>query len=113
MGWTNWRRIADHGICYIDVLDHDGPAVYELAVAGPRGGALQTVYVGETVNERSRIKSYAEIGSHLSKEIRDHLRNGWSLWYRAQAVADKHAAVVMQNRLLARFDYHWNIHRNR
>ena len=55
MGWTNWRKIAEKGTWCDDELDYDGPACYELAVGGPRGGDIRPVYVGETVNERTRV----------------------------------------------------------
>ena len=112
MGWTSWRKIAEGRTWFSEGLDHDGPACYEIAVAGPHGGDLRLVYVGETSNERKRIASYAAHGSHLSKIIDYHLRQGWSLWYRAQAMPSKSAAVAMQNRMLGHFDYDWNIQLN-
>ena len=112
MGWTSWRMIADRSTWYSDPLDHDGPACYELAIAGPLGGDMRPVYVGETRNERKRIASYAAHGSHLSEIIDHHLEQGWCLWYRAQAMPSKSAAVAMQNRLLTQFDYDWNIQLN-
>lgn len=109
MGWTDWRMIADHGTWYDDDFDWDGPACYELAIAGPSGGDLRQVYVGETKNEKKRIAAYACHGSHLSEIIDDHLRRGWALWYHATALDSKAAAAAMQNRLLKRFKYDWNI----
>ena len=103
--WTKWRKIANRLIWYDEALDWDGPACYELAIAGPRGGDLRTVYVGETANERSRVAAYARSGSHLAEIIGDHLRRGWCLFYRARAMASKAAAVRMQNQLLKKFDY--------
>jgi hypothetical protein len=109
MGWTNWRKIAEKGTWCDDELDYDGPACYELAVGGPRGGDIRPVYVGETVNERTRVIAYASHGSHLAQIIRSHLRDGWSLYYRAQARPSKKAAKAMQDRLLEQFAYDWNI----
>lgn len=109
MGWTKWRKIADRKKWYGDELDWDGPACYELSMAGPRGGDLRPVYVGETANERKRVIAYASHGSHLSEIIKSHLRQRWTLWYRATAMRTKADAVAMQNRLLGRFDYDWNI----
>jgi hypothetical protein len=100
MGWTQWRKIADARSWYSADLDWDGPACYELAIAGPQGGDLRPVYVGETKSERKRIAAYASHGSHLSTIIEDHLRRGWSLWYRAQAMQTKAAAIAMQDGLL-------------
>ena len=112
MGWTNWRLIANQTEWFQEALDWDGPACHELAIAGPRGGDLRIVYVGETVNERRRVATYARTGSHLSEIVDDHLRRGSCLWYRAQVASSKTAAVAMQNRLLGRFDYDWNIQLN-
>jgi hypothetical protein len=109
MAWTRWRKIAQGRHFFSEELDWDGPACYELALAGPRGGNLRIVYVGETVNERSRVIAYASHGSHLSKIIANHLRRGWCLFYRAQAKGSKFEAVCMQNSLLSKFDYDWNI----
>ena len=110
--WTNWRKIADRSYWYAETLDWDGPACYELALAGTRGGALRVVYVGETVNEMKRLLAYAKHGSHLSKIIDAHLVNGWHLHYRARAADTKEAAVKTQDWLLARYDYDWNIKLN-
>lgn len=112
MGWTGWRKIADNQGWYGDELDWDGPACYELAIAGPRGGNLRPVYIGETGNERRRVVAYASHGSHLAEIIDDHLRRGWTIWYRAQGLKSKVAAVAMQNKLLQRFEYDWNIQLN-
>lgn len=106
--WTELRKIADSDYWYSDVLNYDGPSCYELAIAGPRGGSPQIVYVGETVNERSRLSSYARDGSHLASVIDLHLACGYSLLYRAQALNSKAAAKRMQDSLLARFHYPWN-----
>ena len=100
--------IADRNEWFDDSLDWDGPACYELAIAGTQGGDLRIVYVGETVNERKRVAAYARSGSHLAELIDWHLRQGWALWYRAQAQESKEAAKVMQDNLLEQFDYDWN-----
>lgn len=110
--WTSWRKIADRRFSYPDVLDWDGPACYQLAIGGPRGGDLRIVYVGETVNEKSRLLRYAMSGSHLSKIIYDHLRRGWYLFYRARAADSKWDAQQMELRLLDRHDFDWNLRLN-
>ena len=110
--WTDWRHIAEHGIWFSEALDWDGPACYELAIAGPRGGDRHIVYVGETTNERKRLAAYARSDSHLSAIIRKHLRDGWHLWYRARAAESKAHAVEMQDNLLHRYDYDWNLKLN-
>ena len=111
--WTQWRKIADSRQWYGEELDWDGPACYELAVGGSRGGDLRIVYVGETVNERKRVIAYASHGSHLSRIIAWHLKEGWHLFYRSQIKESKEDAVRMQNRLLKESDYDWNIQLNR
>lgn len=110
--WTSWRKIADRDYWDEAGLDWDGPACYELAVAGPRGGGPIIVYVGETKNERRRLIAYARHGSHLSEIIAEHLEDGWHLFYRARAAKSKEQAVVMQNNLLLQWDYDWNIKLN-
>lgn len=106
--WTDWRLIANGKHWYDDQLDWDGPACYELAIAGPRGGDLRIVYVGETSNEKNRVASYARSGSHLSKIINWHLREGWSLYYRGCGCDTKRKALDMQNRMLGNYKYDWN-----
>ena len=112
MGWTDWRKLAEDDKWSDDSLDWEGPSCYELAVAGPEGGDLEQVYVGETENEARRMKEYASSGSHLEEEINKCLRDGWSLWYRAQAFDTKDEAVELEKRLLEKFDYPWNIKNN-
>ena len=109
MGWTKWRRIASGREWFNDTFDYDGPACYELSIAGPRGGDQNIVYVGETGNERQRIQTYAQNGSHLSEIIAQHLGDGWHLYYRGWSHRTKKAAKAMQERLLAKHDYDWNL----
>lgn len=110
--WTSWRKIADRRHWYPEELDWDGPACYELAIGGLRGGRKEIVYVGETSNEKRRVAAYAQHGSHLSQVIRRHLRDGWHLFYRGCATRSKRSAVEMQDNLLDRWDYPWNISLN-
>jgi hypothetical protein len=74
-----------------------------------KGGDLRIVYVGETKNERARMTCYGRDGSHLSTIISEHLRGGWRLYYRGWATRTKKGALDMQNRLLSRSRYDWNI----
>lgn len=110
--WTAWRLIANRREWFDEELDHDGPACYELGIGGPRRGDIQAVYVGETSNERRRVCTYARSGCHLARIIDRHLRDGWCLYYRAQMKHTKAAAIQMQNALLRRFEYHWNLQLN-
>ena len=52
MSWAAWRLLAEKKTWYDDTFDHEGPACYELSIAGPRGGDRNTVYVGHTGNEK-------------------------------------------------------------
>jgi len=108
-GWTDWRKLADKHGWYDLMLDWDGPACYELGTGGPRGGRIEPHYVGETVCESLRMTAYGGNGSHLGAIIDDHLRDGWTLYYRAMALPTKRMAKMMQDRLLERFRYDWNV----
>jgi len=107
--WTDLRKLCERAYWFNEQFDYDGPACYELAIAGPRGGGQRIVYVGETGNERARLSCYARHGSHLSEIIDLHLKHGWSLYYRAYAVNSKEAAKQMQDGRLRTFFYPWNI----
>jgi hypothetical protein len=106
--WTKPRLIAYKNQWFDDSFDYTGPACYELGTGGPRGGNIQWHYVGETNNESQRIRKYAEDGSHLSKIIDWHLRQGWHLYYRSRACTTKKEAKQMQDNLLAGYRYDWN-----
>jgi hypothetical protein len=110
--WTNWKKLADREYWYDDEFDYNGPACYELGIGGPNYGNIRPVYVGETKDEKQRLIRYAQHGSHLSSIIDDCLRKGWTLYYRAVALASKEAAKTMQNNLLMRFRYDWNYQLN-
>ncbi len=112
MGWTHWRKIANQHHWYSEELDWDGPACYQLSIAGPRGGGRIIVYVGETSNEMKRMAAYAQHGSHLSEIIAWHLKQGVHLYYRAKAAKSKNDAIKFQNSLLSKLDYDWNIQLN-
>ncbi|MBI1803277.1 MAG: hypothetical protein HY033_04315 [Ignavibacteriae bacterium] len=106
--WTQWRKIADKRNWYDDDLDWDGPACYELGIGGPRSKNPRVVYVGETGNEQKRISAYARSGSHLSRIIDWHLKQGWRLYYRAQIKQSKRVAMTTEYNRLASFKYDWN-----
>ena len=111
MGWTYWRKISDKNYWYTEDFDNEGPACYELGV-GHSSTRVSIKYVGETGNEKQRISQYARHGSHLSKEIDDYLKRGFNLYYRAVGMSSKRAAVQMQDRMLYKYKYDWNIHHN-
>ena len=111
--WTKPRLIAYRNEWFEDCFDYEGPACYELGTGGSRAGNIEWHYVGETKNERERIRCYAKHGSHISDTIDWHLRQGWHLYYRARACATKALAKKMQDNLLRRFKYDWNTVLNR
>ena len=117
MGWTLPRLIAVKGKRRAAGAADECSAVQSQAVDNVEhrriGGHVKIAiqqwhYVGETTNERSRIKCYARNGSHLSKIINRHLNAGWHLYYRATGCVSKIAAKQMQDNLLNRFKYDWN-----
>jgi len=106
--WTELIKIADENFWYPQDLYYDGPACYQLVIAGTRKGNARIVYVGETQNERCRITAHARRSSHLSEIIDWHLAEGWHLYYRSQALLTKQMAFEMQNRLLSKHYFPWN-----
>lgn len=108
MGWTKWRKLAEGIHWHDDIFDWDGPACYELALAGPRGGSLKIMYVGETDNEKRRMTQYGSYGSHIKEEIKKGIRDRWTLWYRAQSFQTKKQAKAFQDNLLKKHNYPWN-----
>lgn len=111
--WTEPRLIIYRNARYDDSFDYDGPACYELGTGGPRRGNIQWHYVGETSNELRRMCTYTRNGSHLSKKINWHLRQGWHIYYRARACSTKEDAKRMESNLLSRYEYDWNVQLNR
>lgn len=107
--WTDWRLIADKENWYDEVLNYDGPACYELGLGVPFWGDPTPVYVGETCNERQRLSHHASNRSHLGGIIQAHLDDGWNLYYRARAASSKEHAKQMQDNLLRKYEYDWNI----
>jgi hypothetical protein len=113
MRWIKPRKIAQGNDYFVEWIDYDGPCVYELGTGGPRGGNIEYHYVGETECERRRILDYASHGSHLRAIIDWHLRKGWCLYYRAIACQSKREAKRIQDNLLSKHKYDWNIVLNR
>ena len=109
MGWTGARAIAFRSDWSSATLDYDGPCCYLLGTGGIRGGRIRWHYIGETSNAQRRMAQYASHGSHLAKVIDWHLKQGWVLYYRAWAMPSKQAAVRMQNRMLAKYRFDWNV----
>ena len=107
--WTKPRLLAWKGHWDREGVDYDGPACYELATGGPRGGSLQPHYVGHTKNAKSRMSCYGRDGSHLSEIINDHINRGWWIYYRLRAFSTKEAAEKMERSMLKNWEYDWNI----
>ena len=105
----SFRKLAAAGIWFEDAIRIDGPCVYELAIAGPRGGGLVIVYVGETGDACQRLSAYGNHGSHLRRAINRALRAGMILLVRARAMPSKQAAVAIEKEMLARHEYPWNL----
>ena len=85
------------------------------------GQPNRVVYVGSTCRGkagalRNRILEYCRNGSHKEDLINDALRRGYELWVRvkvSQALDDcKANAERMENELLAKYNYAWNIRNN-
>jgi hypothetical protein len=105
---AQWRRLATREEWDRAVLDHAGPAVYELAIAGSRGGRLTTKYVGETGDADRRMAEYGRHGSHLREVIGEVLSEGWVLHYRLVRLPSKEAAVQFEAVMLEKYNYPWN-----
>ena len=114
--FSAWQKIADYDSWFSTAVGYTGPACYELGI-GYRRDYVRVKYVGETSNERRRMYEYATYGSHLRRYIEAELRAGANLYYRAQALKSKQAAITRQNNLLHRRaqegrPYEWNAHGN-
>ena len=77
------------------------------------------VYVGSTCRAkegalRQRINEYCTNGSHKANLINDALNRGYELWVRVK-VSDSNEeedAENMENELLERYNYAWNVRNN-
>lgn len=78
------------------------------------------VYLGSTCRGkvgalRARILEYCTNGSHKRDLINDVLRGGYELWVRVKIAGGRNPrekAENMENELLAKYDYAWNIRDN-
>lgn len=110
--WSEWKKIAKYDEYYIEDITYDGPSCYELGVRQWLIEEIESVYVGETKNEKNRITRYVTSTSHLEKIIEEHLNDGYALYYRSQAKRTKSEAKKMQDNLLSTYEYEWNIQLN-
>lgn len=112
--WTSWQKLAVGKESW-SWDDLEGRlACYELGLGGPRRcSSPRVVYVGETGNLRQRLSVHV---SHAADNLRHaldwHLRQGWGIYFRVCFVRSRSAGKRMQNSLLEKYDYDWNIQRN-
>ena len=112
MSWTiDWRLLAKKGERY-DVWDYEGPACYELSIAGPKGGGRKIPYIGHTSNTKERLTSHARGDTDLAEIIDSHLNDGWLLDFRVWVFDTKEEAQETERRLFERNNdpdkYGWN-----
>ena len=114
MEWSSWKKIAIKKGFYSENLPiHDGPAIYELGVGNPNGGAVSAKYLGRADNLRARISTYARDGSHLWDEvINPTLNRGYALYYRYYKVKTPEQVRVLERKHLMAKNYNWNIQNN-
>lgn len=86
--------------------------VYEWRATMAFGRVPRVVYVGSTRNLQNRIYEYCEKGNHKSALIDDALRRGYELWVRFKPFENEEQARRMENDLLAKYNYAWNVRRN-
>ena len=61
---------------------------------------------------RDRVQEYCRNGSHKADLINDALTSGYELWFRVKSAPDRQTAEDLENELLDRYDYAWNVRRN-
>lgn len=96
--------------------------IYEWKAVGTfHGQPDHVVYIGSTCRSkpgalRHRILEYCTNGSHNKELINEALNRGYELWVRVKIVNEwlpsKEDAEDMENDLLDRYDYAWNVRNN-
>jgi hypothetical protein len=76
-GGTRPRLLAHRNEWHDTNPDHESSVCCEIGTGGPLGGNTDWHHVGETANKKKRMSHYGRRGSHLSKMIDYHLRQGW------------------------------------
>lgn len=138
-GWTEWEKamVPQHDIdeetsprgddqfgfmctriksAFRDQARHCG--IYEWQVKGTlRKQPDYIVYVGSTCRSkpgalRRRIMEYCTNGSHKEDLINEALFKGYELWVRVKTSIGRDNAQDMENNLLDKYDYAWNIRNN-
>ncbi|XP_044181607.1 uncharacterized protein LOC122962524 [Acropora millepora] len=93
---------------------------YEFYQDGRSRSSRRVVYVGSTCRRnhqecqpmQNRIVAYTSTGNHKKDLINAALERGWELWVRFKNATDEDQAKAMENALLGRYNYAWNIRNN-
>ena len=79
----------------------------------------RVVYVGSTCRRdheckpmQRRIVAYTRTGNHKEDLINAALERGWELWVRFKNASDEDQAKAMENALLRKYNYAWNVRNN-
>ena len=134
--WSEWkdlRRPSDMDQPDIEYIP-DTMGIYELAV---KGNNEKVVYLGSSITLRQRLKTYRTSGpgNHKNMEIKNILDNGMTLRARYRATkqtelnenpdpienpiqiggeaAKLFKSEIAENMLLDKYNYFWNVRRNR
>ena len=62
--------------------------------------------------QRRRINEYCTNGSHKEDFMNEALTEGYELWVRVKTSEGKKDAEDMENKLLEKYDFAWNIQKN-
>lgn len=106
--WSDWQEIAFKTNTYLQKLDYEGPACYQLGIRTPEEQENVIVYVGETDNEKERISNHATLNTHLKDKIEEILHDFKFLSFRSLQTTTKEEAKAEQDRWLARYSFDWN-----
>ena len=90
----------------------DSCGIYEMMIR--KDGNSIPVYVGSTCVYKdgkihARIQKYCHDGDHKAPQINAALKRGYAIWFRVKRSRSKQQAEADENRLLAMYDYAWNI----
>ena len=92
--------------------------IYEWRAKGTRAHQPNyVVYVGSTCRGkpgalRRRIIEYCTNGSHKEDLMNEALGNEYELWVRVKISQGRESAENMENELLEKYDYAWNVRNN-
>lgn len=117
-GWTleSEQILATAPGLYYDA--GSGCGIYEWQARKVGSETKIVVYIGSTftahpeLSLRDKIKEYCTHGSHKADLINDALTKGYELWFRVKSAPDRQTAEDLENELLDRYDYAWNVRGN-